>query len=74
LLDGEFDLIFEKLNEGDERRGVLAQSIIFLIIASGSVLKLVGLLVKMFKPSNTKLPKKNRKFEVALDNHDTVQF
>ena len=49
LLDGEFVLIFEKLNEDDERRGVLARSIIFLIIASGRFLKLVGLLVKMYK-------------------------
>ena len=57
LLDGEFVLIFEKLNEDDERKGVLAQSIIFLIITSGSVLKLVGLLVKMFKSSNFKHPK-----------------
>ena len=57
LLDGEFVLIFEKLNEGGERKGVLAQSIIFLIIASGSVLKLVGLLVKMLKPSNINPPK-----------------
>ena len=60
LLDGEFVLIFEKLNEDDERETreeVLAprqSSIIFFIIASGSVLKLLGLLVKMFEPSNIK--------------------
>jgi hypothetical protein len=55
LLDGEFVLIFEKLNEDDERetRGVLAQSI-SLMIASGSVLKPLGLLVTMVKPSNIK--------------------
>lgn len=65
LLDGEFVLIFEKLNENDERgtkEGVLAPSILFLIIASGGVLKPLGLLVKMIKPSNIKAPKpRNRK-------------
>lgn len=68
LLDGEFVLIFEKLNEGDEREtreGVLAQrqqSIIFLVIASGSVLKLLGPPVKMFNPSKYIKHSKNRKF------------
>ena len=75
LLDGEFVLIFEKLNEDDERKGVLAQSIIFLIFASGSLLKLVGLLVKMFKPSNIKHPKNRNFFEVVLDaSSTTTQF
>ena len=64
LLDGGFVSIFEKLKEDDERREVLVQSIIFLIIASGSVLKLlVGLLVKMFEPSNNQAhPQKWKSF------------
>ena len=78
LLDGEFVLIFEKLNEDGEKKGELAQSIIFLIIASGSVLKLVGPLVKMLKPSNiaTTHPKIEN-FGAELDtssNKTTVQF
>ena len=77
MLDGGFVLIFEKLNENDEREtkeGVLAPSI-FFTFASGSVLKLLGLLVKMIKPSNIKHPNhKFEKLEVAMDTSTTTQF